>query len=198
MERKWAVVAFGDIRGFGAWTSRAASSREVKDPFLLEFYAQMDAYVLKHRDVHFKRTGDGFMALREFAHGKNGKAIAEFILTLRCLTRKCRRALGECRYPRPDGFRVRIMCGDVYKIMVIDSNDPQRKRMVPEYVEYPTNGASHLLQVNPEIVALATEGVVAEMGDAGKVFRVRKLIAPSCYPTSVNKADVDGLHILKF
>lgn len=195
--RKWAVVAFGDIRGFGNWTGRAAASREVKDPFVINFYALMDAYVLKYRDVYFKRVGDGFMALKEFSRS-DSKEIADFVLSLRWITRKARQSIENCSWPSPDGFRVRLACGDVYKIMAIDPNDSKRVRRIPEYVEYPTNTPAHLLVVNPEIVCLATEGVVNAMGKHRSIFRVRKLEKPSCYPESVNREDVNGLQILKF
>ena len=197
MERKWVVCAFGDIRGFGTWTSRAASSREVKDPYIEGFYALMDEYVMLHRDIYFKRVGDGFMALKEFTL-PDPIGIKDFLITLRWITRKAIRGIGDCRYPRPAGFRIRIMCGDVYKIPVIDANDPERKRLIYEYVEYPTNGGAHMLEVNPEIPALASEGVVDEMGEAGKIFRVRDLKEPSCFPSSVNIQDVKGLKILSF
>jgi class 3 adenylate cyclase len=198
MERKWVVVAFGDLAGFGPWTSRAASSREVKDPFILKFYAVMQHYVRKHPNVHFKYTGDGFMVLKEFTPGRCKKEIVEFLLTLRCITRKAKRAVKECRWPPPDRFRIRISSGDVYKLMVLDPNDPQRKRLIPEYIEYATNTASHLLEVNPEITCLATEGVVDAMGEKGSLFGVRKLVSPSCYPKSVNREDIGGLKILRF
>lgn len=197
MQRTWVVCAFGDIRGFGSWTSRAASSREVKDPFIQAFYETLQLYVKKHTDVHFKYTGDGFMAVKEFDH-RDSKSICEFLKTLKCVTRKIKTAVSKCDWPQPDGFRIRISCGDVYKLMVLDPNDPERKRLIPEYIEYATNSASHLLQVNPETVALATEGVIKALGRYRSVFRVRDPRKPTKYPTSVNREDVEGLKVLQF
>ncbi len=197
MERKWVVCAFGDIRGFGSWTSRAANSRESKDPYIEGFYALMDAYVRTYRDVYFKRVGDGFMALKEL-EPTDSRGVAAFLLTLRCITRKARAGIYACRYPKPDGFRIRITCGDVYKLMVLDPNDPERQREIPEYIEYPTNAAAHLLVVNPQSICLATEGVVRALGRRRSVFRCRKLGTPSCYPKSVNREDVDTLQLLQF
>lgn len=197
MQRKWVICAFGDLRGFGLWTSRAASSREVKDPFIAQFYETLQIYVRKHVDVHFKYTGDGFMAIKELAY-TDSTGVCGFLKTLRDVTRKARRDVSGCNWPSPDGFRIRITCGDVYKLMVLDPNDPKRERMISEYLEYATNTAAHLLQVNPQTVALATEGVAIALGRYRSLFGVRKLGKPSFYPPSVNREDVDGLRILRF
>ena len=197
IERRWVVCAFGDIRGFGSWTSRAASSREVKDPFVFSFYQSLQSYVHKHKDVHFKYTGDGFFALKEFSNS-DSKNIALFLKTLRCATRKVRKDIRKCAWPQPDGFRIRITCGDVYRLTVVDPNDPKRKRLISEYIEYATNSAAHLLQVNPQVGALATEGVVKVLARYRSTFGVRPLGKPSRYPESVNREDVERLFILKF
>ncbi len=199
MERAWIVAACGDIRGSGSWFMRAAATREVKDPFVQEFYDTLQCYVKKHQDAHFKYVGDGFMAIKEFPVGqRSGRPIAEYLGGLKCVTRKCLKAISKCSWPRPTGFRIRITCGDTYKIMVVDPNDPERKRLIPEFVEYPTNTAAHLLMVNPESVCLATEGVVRAMGRHRSPFRCRPLGTPSTYPESVNREDVNALQVLRF
>lgn len=197
MKRTWVVVAFGDIRGFGAWTSRAANSRETKDPFIQGFYDVLQGYVLKHSKVYFKYTGDGFMALQEF-ESKDPKQIYYFIKSLQQISKKIKKIIVNSDYPQPDGFRIRITSGDVYKISVIDPSDSERKRKVPEYVEYATNQAAHLLKVNPEIVCLATESIVKNLGKYRSFFRMRKLERPSDYPESVNRQDIETLQVLKF
>lgn len=197
MERTWVVVAFGDIHGFGQWTSRAASSREVKDPFIKDFYDILQRYVKRHPETHFKYLGDGFMALREFKK-KSPKAIYEFIKSLYRISSELDSLIQGSDYPQVDGFRIRIACGDVYKLSVLDPNDGERKREGSEYVEYATNKAAHLLRVNPEITCLATESVVKSLGRYRSVFRVRPLEKPSIYPKSVNRIDLETLKILDF
>lgn len=197
MERKWVVVAFGDIKGFGQWTSRAANSRENKDPAVDKFYEAMQWYVDNHKDVHFKYLGDGFMAIKEF-HDKDAKSICAFIQTLKRLSKRILGVIKKSGYPKPEGFRIRISSGDVYKLSVSDPNDEKRGRKVHEYVEYATNQAAHLLHVNPEITCLATESVIQDLGSYRSLFRVRKLERPSAYPESVNRIDIEQLRILEF
>jgi hypothetical protein len=191
-------VAFGDIRGFGAWTSRAANSRETKDPFIRRFYYEvLEDYTVENPDVYFKYLGDGFMALKEFDK-KEEENVFNFIKNIKKLSKRLLNLVKESGYPPPDGYRVRISSGDVYKMSIKDPNDKKRKRKVPEYVEYATNQAAHLLKVNPEIVCLATESVVKSLGKYRSFFRVRSLERPSAYPESVNKQDIETLQILKF
>lgn len=197
MERTWVVVAFGDIRGFGLWTSRASTSQEVKEPFVESFYSSLESYVKSNKEVFFKYLGDGFMVCQEFKK-TDSKKICDFLKTIQALTNKIKVDISNCGYPPPDGFRIRIAAGDVYKVYVTDPNDETRKRKIPEFLEYATNQAAHLLKVNPDIPCLATEIVVKALGKYRSVFRVRKLKQPSCYPESVNKIDIQTLKVLKF
>lgn len=199
MERKWVIAAFLDISGFRSWTYRAATAPEIKESFINEFYRVLQCYV-RHQDKSWsKYEGDGILTIREFSQHdrKNRKAIVRFIKDLRCLLRKVKRVLAESE-SSPDGVRIRIMDGYVYKTMVLDPNDPDKKRLIPEYLEYCTNTVRGLLEVNPEIGCLATEGVIKSLGKARSIFRVRPLGTPSRFPKGVNKEDIDGLAILKF
>jgi len=199
MDRRWVIVAFGDIRGFGSWTYRGSNSREILDPFINRFYRTMKEYVRRYKGYRFKYLGDGFMVLREFtAEERTNGAVFEFVKSLIEITRKAREDVEKCAWPRPDGFRIRIVEGHACKIMVLDPNDPKRRRRIPEYVEYPINTAQRLLEVNPETLCLATEGVITALGKYRSSFRVQPLKKPSCYPRGVNREDIDGLHVIAF
>jgi hypothetical protein len=98
----------------------------------------------------------------------------------------------------PAGVRIRIMRGYVFALMVLDPNDPERKRLIREYLEYCTNTVRGLCEVNPEIPCLATSGLVRNACKGRSFLRVRPLEKPSCYPKGVNREDVDGLEIVTF
>lgn len=192
------VCAFLDITGFRSWTYRAATSHEMKEEFIGNFYRALQCYVRAHRDVWAKYEGDGIIVVHEFtpAERKDGKSIRDFLLGLRCLFRKAQRSLRESEGP-PEGVRMRWISGYVYKLMVLDPNDPNRDRLIPEYLEYCTNSVRGLLEVNPEHSCVATKGLVKGAGKRRPIFRVRPLGTPSCYPKGVNKEDVDGLEIVR-
>lgn len=199
MERKWVVAAFLDITGFRSWAYRAATAPEVKEQFFGDFYRVFQCYIRNHRDVWSKYEGDGILLIKEFtpAERKKKKPIVDFVLTLRCLFRKVRRVIRSAE-EGPEDVRIRQITGYVYKFMVLDPNDPDRQRLIPEYLDYCTNTVRGLLDVNPEIASLGTAGLVKSLGKGRSIFRVRPLKKPSFYPKGVNKEDVDGLEILKF
>lgn len=199
MERKWVIAAFLDTREFRSWTYRAATSPEIKIKFIKEFYGVLEAYVKKHTDRTSKYEGDGILTIKEFTEEerKNPRLILQYLLSLRYLLKESQTVIRECESP-PTGIRIRIMDGYVFKIMVLDPNDPDRKREIPEYVDYCTNTIRGLLGVNPEIACLATEGVVKSLGRIRLPFSVQPFKKPSCYPKSVNREDVDGQKILKW
>ena len=199
MERKWVIAAFLDISGFRSWTYRAATAPEIKAQFLKEFYDVLQEYVRTQNDRWSKYEGDAIITAREFTleERHDQQQVLDFVISLRSLLRKAQGVLRQCESP-PDGVRIRIMEGYVYKFMVLDPNDPERKRRIPEYVEYVTNTLRGLLGVNPEHPCLATAGVAKSLGRAGSIFRMRPLEKPSHYPKGVNREDVDGLQILKF
>lgn len=198
MERTWVMSAFVDLRGFGTWIYRASIPKEIKEPFLAAYLETVQAYVGANKNDHFKYLGDGFLAIREMpATDRKNDAVFEFIKGLRCITRKIGKLIRACEYP-PVGVRVRITAGYAYKVMVADPSDPERKKLVPEYIEYSINTAERLMEVNPEIVCVVTEEVGKALGAHRSFFRMRKLGEPSCYPKSVNREDLETLQILKF
>ncbi len=199
MERKWVIGAFLDISGFRSWTYRAATSPEIKEKFLHQFYAIMEWWVLNHVDCWSKYEGDAIITVKEFTEieRKNAALVLEYIKALGILLRKAQGLIRDCEAP-PPGVRMRIMEGYTYKFMVLDPNDAERKRRIAEYVEYCINTLRGLLGVNPEHPAMATIGVVKAMGRSRSTIRVRPLGTPSYYPKGVNREDVDTLQILKF
>lgn len=199
MERKWIIASFGDIRGFGTWEYRAATTPEIKEPFILKFYETMQSYLRKHNDIHFKYGGDGFLVIREFNNKKKlTSEVYDHLNGLKCLTNKSKEDIRSVIYPSLEGFRIRHFEGHAYKLKVIDPNDPNRIRMTEEFVGYVINAARRLLDVNPEINCLATEGIAKVLGKKNGCFKIKPLGKPSHYPRSVNREDIESLQILRW
>lgn len=198
MERRYIISAFVDIRGFGTWIYRASIPRETKEPFIHEYLGITQDFIRANKDIHFKYLGDGFLAIREFSQAERSNgAVCDFIKGLRAATRKIVKMMATYSQP-PDGIRVRITEGYAFKIMVLDPYDTKRERVIPEFIEYGINTAERLMEVNPEIVCLATEGVSKALGKYRSVFGVQPLGTPSAYPKSVNHEDLQTLVVLKF
>lgn len=191
------VLASGDIRGFGTWTYRASNSLEIQAPFIREFYRAMQQFVLARPHLYFKYLGDGMMIGQEMSPSerRNGPLV-RFIQDIQELTQKMLTVVSDCEWPAPDGFRMRIMAGYVHKIMVLDPNDPKRKRLVPEYVGYLANTVARLQEVSPATTCLIHENVVRPLLTKASLFDITKFGAPTERPRGVNQEDLNALHVL--
>lgn len=190
------VLAFGDIRGFGSWTYRASNSMEVQEPFIQIFYQVMQSFV-KEKDIYFKYLGDGMMIGKEMtlSERRNGGMI-QFLKDIQLLTRESTAVVHACEWPPPEGFRMRIMGGYVHKLMVLDPNDTERKRCIPEYVGYLPNTVQRLLEVSPQTTCLIHENIVKPIGVDRHAFNLTKFGTPSESPRGVNREDLEALYIL--
>jgi class 3 adenylate cyclase len=197
MERKWMVLASGDIRGFGTWTYRASNSLEIQAPFIQSFYDAMQQFVRARPHLYFKYLGDGMMIGQEMSPSerRNGPLV-EFLQDIQELTRRMCSIVAGCEWPAPDGFRMRIMAGYVHKIMVLDPTDPKRKRFIPEYVGYLANTVARLQEVNPATTCLVHENVVRPLLAKASMFDITKFETPREHPRGVNQEDLNALHVL--
>src|ERR1043165_3716844 len=120
MKRVWMIVAFGDIRGFQAWSKRASTTVEVRKPFMTKFYSTIGQFA-KTKAWHLKYLGDGFMAIFELSPTANKPSYTlKFVYEIRTLTQKLIELVKKCEYPQPDGFRTRIACGYADRSSVVD------------------------------------------------------------------------------
>lgn len=196
MERKWIIVAFGDILGFGVWSRRAANPPEVRDPFIITFYGEIERFLETNPCVYAKFLGDGFMFVKELPEsGHRCLAVLKFLRDLSALTIRLSRIVKNCGDPPPTGFRIRVATGYCTKFSVVDPND--RKRRVPEYVAYIVNLAQRLLEVSPEIPFICSEGTFKTLGRKKNKLRVRRLVGTKQIPRGVDPEDIEGLRIIE-
>lgn len=191
--RKWVIVAFSDILGFMGWTARASVSPEVKDPFIKEFYLEMEKFV-DQNNFYTKYLGDGFMCLHEIVY-QDDKGPLRFLEAVSQFTKRISILIKKCAYPQPDGFRTRIVVGHVDKFQVQDPQDKNRK--VPEYVGYAINLAQRLLEVKPRTSFICHESVLKIFGDKKATFKFRKVEDVAEKPRGVNELDIQGLWSIK-
>ncbi len=196
MGRTWVIVAFGDILGFGTWRRRAATQPEISGPFLQKFYDEIQAFNKNFPHFYLKYLGDGLMLIMELSAGENSKRCAEVIGQIGLLNARLLKAVRECPFPAPEGFRMRMAAGHVDKIMVVDPLD--RHREVPEFVGYSINLAQRLLEISPSTPFLCHESVLNVLGNKKKNFKVRKLESPTEKPRGIDSEDINGLWIVEF
>lgn len=196
MERKKVLVVFGDILGFGAWSRRATNTAEIRDPFVISFYHEVERFLDDRPNFYAKYLGDGFMFIKELPEKPNSKCVSIMITDLVHLTKRIVYLIKNCPYPPPEGFRMRIAAGHATKFLVIDPNDKTRK--VPEYVAYVVNLTQRLLEISPEIPFICHESTIKILGNQKKKFRI-KYMGPHTKqnPRGVDSEDIDGLSVIQ-
>lgn len=158
MERKWVIVAFGDVIGFGPWIKRALNDQESQDEFLKNFFAEIWRFTDRY-DCYLKHIGDGVLILKELPEkGHKCEATIEFLQECYRFTAEMNRIVKRCAWPSPDGFRLRVVAGNVRKISRSKSHED------PEYIGYAINLAERLLSIKAEIPCICHESVISIIG----------------------------------
>jgi class 3 adenylate cyclase len=199
MQRRWIVVAFSDILGFGTWRRRASNTPEIAEPFIQRFYDVIEQFIRKN-DVdwlYLKYLGDGFMVIKEIFPGKNEKKSVQcFLDKMAFLTSELSKVVRKCEWPTPEGFRTRVVAGHVSKLEVINPND--RKKTVSEYVGYAVNLAQRLLEISPATPFICHESIVKIIGTNNKNIKIKRMGESKERPRGVDPEDITGLWTLKF
>ena len=197
MERKWIIVAFGDISGFSEWRRRASNQPEIAQPFLKKFYTEIQDFSVKYEHLYMKYLGDGVMIIKEIDEKYHKhRCVTKFIHQVGLLNARLLKVVRACEWPSPEGFRMRAVCGHVDKIMVAD---PQNlKRMMPEYVGYAINLAAKLLDVSPGTNFLCHESVTKVLGKSPRLFKLKKFAVSEERRRGVDPEDVHSLWEVQF
>lgn len=197
MERKWIVVAFGDIAGFSAWRRRASTQPEIAQPFLQKFYREIEQFSMRNQDLYIKYLGDGLMVIKEIneKYSKH-RCVVKFIHQTGALNARLLRIVRGCEWPPPDGFRMRAVCGHVDKIMITDPNAQSRK--IPEYIGYAINLAQKLLQISPGTDFICHESIVKVLGHFSRHFKVRRFRVFEEKRKGIDPEDIANLWSVEF
>ncbi len=161
MERKRVVAAFGDVRGFRRWILRANNSPENVSNLMDVVYRHFESCAQKS-GLYMKFMGDGFLIILELANGHSCKKVRNLLVDMFNLTEKVTAAM-KMSYPRPDGFRVRVAAGHVWKRMTLQRLHGEIVRHA-EYIGYALNLAQSLLYVYPEVECVAHESIIEIVG----------------------------------
>lgn len=162
MERRRVLVAIGDVLGFGTWTKRAANAPEDIRDLVDSIYAEFEKFA-GTSDCYIKFLGDGLLAIREIGNGHNCGITAEFMKCCHDFSVKINELIASS-YPRPEGFRLRMTAGYVWKRKIVRRSITGR-RAFPEYIGYPVNLAQRLLDVSPETFCICHDSVRAIVGE---------------------------------
>lgn len=181
-----AIVVFGDIRGFSVWEQSVTRPEIEFKPLMNCFDAMVDEFEAK-TGYFTKNLGDGYMQIVELQADTHDcipalrvlKETVKFATSVQTVIRKS-------PWPRPDGFRVRVSSGHVWK----------KQGNKTDYVGRHVNLAHKLLRVSPQTEFLAHQSFLELMArrqthEIGVKFA--KLPPDRRIPDGVLKADMNAL-----
>jgi len=183
-----AIVVFGDISGFTNWTRRSVNQAEsIKK--LLDNFSLLISRLVKNSGYWAKMMGDGVMLVKEVNHVSPDK-VADILLEVQAFCLKVRFLISTLTYPRPQGFRCRVVAGPVIKWF--SENDKCQGAFV-EYVGYTCNLCSRLLYVYRDESCVAHESIKELMKDSERIEFLH-LPKPEHIPSGIDIEDALELY----
>jgi class 3 adenylate cyclase len=192
-----AIVLFGDIRGFSTW-EQSATNPEVEFKPLMNRWRQAAEEFGQNLGAHCSIYGDGAMLILEMKNGHNCGLALKVMGAAFHFTHSVIGLIRKAPWPRPQGFRVRVasgyvwkrgdgQCGVVQNISCGSSTD---------YVGRHINMTSKLLRVKPEepiichqsFVELMTKSQIKKSG-----FSYKKIAGEWRTPEGILKTDINAL-----
>jgi hypothetical protein len=140
-EVRFIIVAFGDINAFGSWSRRIGNSPEQFTELMWPVYLIFEK-MRARLGCFLKPTGDGFMLVVEMTEGHNCQKTIEILKCLTKMSHAIERTIRRLRYPRPEGFRVRVVSGVSWKWSPQTPNAP-----TVDYLGYSVNLCARLLEI---------------------------------------------------
>lgn len=180
------IVAVGDISGFGAWFNSVSDVNVELKPFFKKYDTIIDE-LRTCPDSFFKDLGDGFVIIKELNGDHACKKVICLLNKLWKIKKKVRMLINSTPYPRPDGFRIRIACGHVWK---------KSHKAKTDYLGKHINLAFKLLQVHknrPIIVHESVPALMSEKQVKENKFDFKKLPLPTDHFEDIYRFEMDHL-----
>lgn len=141
------IVAIGDIQGFGSYTLRITKPESEYLPFMNYFDGLVGNL---HRDCRIvKETGDGFILFHEIQENNGHLVAINLLKDMKHVSDLMNDRISDLPWPRPDGFRVRLATGYVWKKTPIGNS--------PIFRGYHINLASKILRIRKDIPLICHE-----------------------------------------
>ena len=193
-ERVRAFVIYADTTGFTTWAKRGATSPEDKRAYIIAMYGEFLRFE-QESGLPLKYLCDGFFGAREMARGHNCGLALWILKHSWNIQQRMEKIIAGMRHPRPEGFRVRIACGMVSKLIVPHVGRIKQDRA--EYVgESPVLG-DRLLEIERNVGCICTIGVRELLKkESGIIFEPVNVSGPT--PKGIDDEDLKELVSFRF
>lgn len=186
--RKKIIVTFADIRGSSRWMRRMAEDDLNRHHFMLAYDREANFYKSRTDANFYKRIGDGRMLVYELG-AKPGLTALNVLMESLGFVKRVERLIAGLPSPRPVGFRVRLMAGNVVNEKYEDGES--------DWIGYVPNTCHKLLSIKPDISVLAQESFKELVSGAAlkkRGFAFAHLKPDRRCPDGVDQEDIDSLY----
>jgi len=188
--RKHVLALVGDVTGFGRWARKCAEDPAGYRRFMAHLYDAFLAY-RNQTGGFIKLVGDGLLAVHELESGHEPAIAERVFLNAFHLKKIIRHSIMGQMFPRPDGFRVRLVGGYVWKIIL-----RMGEETLVDYNGYWINAGFRYLSVHKDRPFVAHTGAVELLPqdfDAREKFVRIRLPSDDRTPDGLDREDMAEL-----
>lgn len=155
---KFVLVAFGDTIKFREWEDLYLISSWESWKFIERLYREFAR--IRNGSVYVKPLADGFMAVKELANDSKTRTsqVGEFLRHSYRVSQSINKLISKLPFPRPQGFRIRVVAGYVGRLEVFQ---PRARFRKVDYTGKPISLAFSLLAVKPQNPCVCCQNVKA-------------------------------------
>lgn len=195
MERKRILVLYGDILNFSDWLIRPTTSPENVDQVMGSVYKKFEDFSFQIGGMT-KFVGDAILTTKEISDKPKQSLVLDFIRQSYDFAHLVDSQI-KSFWPRPEGFRVRLAEGYVFKANIKEPSKTGHRHLT-EYLGYPINLSWRILSVEPKSICILHESIVRLLGKNKDGLLLDKVKNLTVVPHGVDPNDLNGLSFFSF
>lgn len=191
------LVVFGDTTGFSTFTRRSLETPKVVSRYCLNIYNEFFRFQ-RSTNGSMKLRGDGFLCVHPIVARKR-KALTNYVLMQSIkLQQDLDHIINKMNYPKPNGFRIRLSAGFVWRMTVKFDGKSNCQILncahnhFEDWIGYPLILAERMLKMDRDTALVCCQAVREAAGDSN--FDFKKLPIERRRPRGVFVEDVQDLY----
>jgi hypothetical protein len=193
------IIVWADTSGFSAFARRTIELPEVMKNYVLALYNQCIQYQVETGGF-LKHTGDGFFSFHEYHDELKPELVNEILGACIRLSDAMETIIKVNRFPRPDGFRVRVVEGPTWALTIVRSlpkdcdQEGCEMGVIHDYIGAQVIFGDKLLELYRKEPLICCSHI-QEIGKQSGLYNFRKIIDPHerRIPDNVFKEDIEHL-----
>lgn len=181
-----AIVAYCDVTGFMNWSQQSADLPEDSKQFIVRMKYEFLKFRLR-TGYFVLNTGDGMIVIINSVWNSNSllKVISELVELIRAMDLMIKKT----PYPRPEGFRIRITVGPVFRTETPHPLYPHQREI--DFTGRPINLGQRLLEIERQIKIMLHASAADVLNPANRK-KLKKVMSENPPPKGVTEGEMRG------